>query len=72
MLRYTVFVGALFAIAGIAICFMAKRITMAKRKQDEIAKNDKLFVTLRIVGACLIIVGLIIAVLPISAGFYQA
>lgn len=71
LLRYTVITGIVLAVIGVAICFMAKRITMAKRKQDEINKNDKLYIGLMITGLCFILIGMIIIALPIDATFYN-
>ncbi len=69
--RYTVIIGIILAVIGVALCLTAKRITMAVRKQDEINKNDSLYVTLRIVGLCLILVGMIVMVLPVEANLYS-
>ena len=71
ILRYTVITGMVFAIIGAALCMTAKRITMAKRKQVEIDKNDKLYVTLRYIGFALITIGMIIMVLDIDVSFYR-
>ena len=71
LLRYTVITGIVLAIIGTAVCMMAKRITMAKRKQVEIDKKDKLYVTLMLLGLAFILVGMIIMVLPIEATFYR-
>lgn len=71
ILRYTVITGIIFAIIGAALCMTAKRITMAKRKQVEIDKNDKLYTTLRYIGFALITIGMIIMVLDIDVSFYR-
>ncbi len=71
LLRYTVIAGMLVAIIGAAICMMAKRITMAKRQQVEVNKNDKLYSTLIIVGVLLLLAGMIIIALPFKATFYR-
>ncbi len=70
LLRYTVIIGVILAIIGVAILCSAKRITMAKRKQDEISKNDSFYMALIIIGAGLVIAGMIVMVLPISATLY--
>ena len=72
LLRYTVITGVIFAIIGAAIMMMAKRITMAKRQQDEISKNDRLYMGLMITGICFILIGMIIIALPIEETFYTA
>lgn len=71
LLRYTVIIGIVVAIIGVAILLSAKRITMAKRKQEEINKNDSFYNALRIVGICLILAGMIIMVLPVNATLYK-
>ena len=71
LLRYTVITGVIIAIIGTAIVMMAKRVTMAKRKQVEISKKDRLYVTLMLLGLAFILIGMIIMVLPINATFYR-
>ena len=71
LLRYTVITGIVFAIIGTSICMLAKRITMAKRKQVEINPKDKLYTTLVFLGVALILIGMIIMVLPIEVTFYR-
>ncbi len=71
LLRYTVITGIILAIIGVSICFMAKRITMAKRKQDEISKSDRFYIGLIITGLCFILIGMIVIALPIDATFYN-
>ena len=71
LLRYTVVIGVILAMFGVALCLSAKRITMAVRKQDEINKEDRLFVALRIVGICLILAGMIVIALPVNATMYR-
>ena len=71
ILRYTVLAGMFIAIIGASICFMAKRITMAKRNVAEINKQDKLYTTLMLVGISIILVGMIVMVLPIEGTLYK-
>ena len=71
LLRYTVITGVIIAIIGTALCMTAKRITMAKRKQVEIDKKDRLYATLIYLGLAFILIGMIIMVLPIEATFYR-
>ena len=71
LLRYTVVTGVLIAIIGTAICMLAKRITMAKKHQSEVEKNDRMYSTLMFLGVGLILVGMIIMVLPIEATFFR-
>lgn len=71
LLRYNVIAGTVIAIIGTAICMMAKRITMAKRNQVEVEKNDKFYVALRYLGIGLILVGMICIALPFEASLYR-
>ncbi len=71
LLRYTVITGIIIAIIGTALCMTAKRITMAKRNQVEINKNDRFYVTLMLLGLAFIMLGMIVMVLPIEATFYR-
>ena len=71
ILRYTVLTGIVFAIIGTALCMVAKRVTMSKRQQVEINKNDKLYTTLICLGLVFIMIGMIIMVLPIEHSFYR-
>lgn len=71
LLRYTVVCGMVIAIIGTAICMTAKKITMIKRGQVEINKQDKLYSGLILLGIAFILVGMIIMVLPIEATFYR-
>lgn len=71
LLRYTVITGIIIAVIGASICFLAKRITMAKRNVDNIDKKDRLYVALLLGGLCLVLVGMIFISLPIDATFYK-
>ncbi|MBO5954418.1 MAG: hypothetical protein J6Q13_00435 [Clostridia bacterium] len=71
LLRYTVFAGVIIMIIGTALCMTAKRVTMAVKKQVEINKKDRLYVTLMLLGLAFIMIGMIIMVLPIEATFYR-
>lgn len=71
LLRYTVIAGIFIAIIGTTLCMTAKRVTMAVKKQVEINKKDRLYVTLMFLGLAFILIGMIIMVLPIEATFYR-
>ena len=71
LLRYTVIAGIFIAIIGTTLCMTAKRVTMAVKKQVEINKKDRLYVTLMFLGLAFILSGMIIMVLPIEATFYR-
>ncbi len=72
LLRYTVIIGIILMIIGVAILFSAKKITMVKRGTDSIDKQDKLYLTLFIVGICLLLIGMIVMAIDIPYGFYRA
>ncbi len=73
LLRYTVITGIVIMIVGVAIMMSAKRITLAKRRTSELNKGDKLYITLLVVGICLLLVGMIVAfALDIPDTFYRA
>ncbi len=71
ILRYTVITGMLVAIFGVALCLVAKRLTMAIRKSNNVSKQDRLFVTFMLLGLGFILIGMIIIALPINATFYK-
>lgn len=70
LLRYTVIGGTVLAIIGLAVILLAKRVTMAVRKQDTINKQDKVYLTMIIIGVALLLLGMIVIALPVDATFY--
>ncbi len=70
LLRYTVIGGTVLAIIGLAICLLAKRITMAVRKQDSINKQDRVYLALLITGIAFMLIGMIVIALPVDATLY--
>ena len=71
MLRYTVVVGTVICMVGIALCMLAKPLTLKKRGVDELNKKDSIYTGLIITGLCLIMVGMIIIALPVNATMYK-
>ncbi len=71
LLRYNVIIGAVVCMLGVAMCILAKRITMAIRKTEECNKNDRIYLTLFVVGICLVLLGMIVIALPIDSTFYK-
>ncbi len=71
LLRYTVIAGMVVAAIGVAICMLAKRITLFKRNSETLMKNDKFYQGILIAGVCLILIGLILIALPIENTFYK-
>ena len=60
----------LIAIVGTALCLIAKRVTLFKRKTEVIDKTDKLYVTLVLLGVSFILIGMVVIALPIEATFF--
>ena len=60
--QVNVIVGIVLAVVGLALAFLAKRITRVFRHSDEIADNDKLFITIKAIGLVLVLGGLIATV----------
>ncbi len=52
-----VIVGIALIAVGVAVGFLARRITRAVRQNNNIDNHDKLFLTLKITGMILILVG---------------
>ncbi len=71
LLRYTVIIGIIFAIVGLVVCLIAKRLTLTIRKQDVLDKSDKLYQGILYTGIALILVGMICIALPIEDTFYK-
>lgn len=61
--QINVIIGIILAVVGLSIVFLAKRLARACKKTDNIADNDKLYVTLKMVGLVLVIAGLIVQVI---------
>lgn len=70
LLRYTVITGIIISALGVAVCLLGKRITLLKRKTEELDKSDKFYVTIMTLGFGLIMAGMIVMILPIEATFY--
>ncbi len=52
-----VIVGIALIAVGVAVGFLARRITRAVRQNNNVDNHDKLFLTLKITGMILILVG---------------
>ena len=52
-----VVIGLALIVVGISTAFLSRRVTRAVRQSNEISNNDKLFVTLKIVGMAFVIAG---------------
>ena len=54
--------GLTLIILGVALAFLAKRITRVVKKQSEFDKSDKTYVTLLTFSLCLILCGMVVCV----------
>ena len=54
--------GIVFAVLGVTIGVLAKRITRVVRKSNEIENNDKILVSLKLVGLVLLFLALILLI----------
>ena len=52
-----VIVGIALIAVGVAVGFLARKITRAVRQNNNVDNHDKLFLTLKITGMILILVG---------------
>lgn len=59
-------VGVVLAAVGLAMAFIAKRITKAVRHKSDIDSNDKVYVSLCLTGLILVIVALILVAVASS------
>ncbi len=71
LLRYTVIIGIIFAVVGLVVCCIAKRLTMLIRKQEVLDKTDKLYQGILYTGLALVLVGMVCIALPIEDTFYK-
>ncbi len=55
-------VGIILAVVGVAIGILAKRITRVVRKSNEVENNDKILISLKLVGLVLLFCALILLI----------
>lgn len=55
--------GLSLIIIGVALAFLAKRITKVVKKQDQVDKGDKTFASIATFALVLILGGMIVAIL---------
>lgn len=58
-----VLTGLILAILGIALSFLAKKITQVIRGEKELKENDKIFLSIKAFALVMILVALILMVL---------
>ncbi len=56
----SVLAGVIFAMVGLAIAILAKRIARAVKKTDSIDDNDKVMITFKAIGLVLMFVALLV------------
>ena len=61
--QVNVIIGIILAVVGLSVIFLAKRFTVAVRKTDDVDDNDKLYVTLKMIGLILVVAGMIVQVI---------
>ncbi len=61
--QINVIIGIILAVVGLSVVFLAKRITVSIRRTDDVSDDDKVHVTLKIIGLILVIAGLIVQVI---------
>lgn len=54
-----VIVGIALIAVGVAVGFLARRITRAVRQNNEVSSQDKLFLALKITGMVLVLAGFV-------------
>lgn len=57
-----IIVALAFAIVGVALALLARRIARVVRKSDEIADNDAILISLKVVGLVFLFVAVLIIV----------
>lgn len=57
-----IIVALAFAIVGVALAVLARRIARVARKSDEIADNDAILISLKVVGLVFLFVAVLIIV----------
>ena len=62
LLRPAVITSILLLIVGLSVSFLSNRITRAVRKTDKVSSDDKLLLTLKVIGLVIMIVGLIVMI----------
>lgn len=60
--QVNVIVGIVLAAVGIALALLARRITRAIKKGQEVTDDNKLFITFKAIGLILVIAGLVCTV----------
>ena len=58
----SVWVAMILCIVGVALVFLARRITRVVKKTDEIADNDRTLITIKCVGILMMVVTVLILV----------
>lgn len=62
ILRPATLTSMALMIIGLALCFLAGRITRAVRKTSNVSSDDKLLLTLKVIGLVILLLGLIVMI----------
>lgn len=62
ILRPATITSIILMILGLSLCFLAGRITRLVRKSSNISSDDKLLLTLKVIGLVILLMGLIVMI----------
>ena len=60
---WNVIVGIILIVIGVVLYAFSKRFTMIKRHTDDVPPTDTMVWTLRLIGFCFLIAGLVIMII---------
>jgi len=61
--QWNVILGLILIIVGILMFAFSKRVAMIINHEDEAKPDDKVVVTLRLIGFCLLLIGLVVMII---------
>ena len=64
IIKINVIIGIVLCAFGVASFILAKRVSQAAEKTDTVYKSSKSYITTKIVGLALVLVGMILIALP--------
>ena len=62
ILRPATITSIILMMFGLALCFLATRITRAVRKSKNVSSDDKVLLTVKVIGIVLLLLGLIVMI----------
>ena len=57
-------IAIILIVIGIALYILSKRLTMVIKKTSTVEPNDKMLVTIRVIGLVIFVIGIILFCLP--------